>query len=90
MKSYLKVLTNIFLASISLSVLLGSFLRIVGPINLSNQINRKINIVGKSRRSFEKTPENNKSGLNSFNFNKLDKLKRLEKLINKWESIIIK
>ena len=90
MKSYLKILTNIFLTSISLSVLLGSFLRIVGPINLSNQINRKTNIVGKSRRSFDKDLEKNKSELYSFNYNKLDRLKRLDGLINKWESIIVK
>ena len=54
MKSHLKVITNIFLTSIGLSVLLGSFLRVVGPINQSHNINKKINLSGKSNRSIEK------------------------------------
>ena len=54
MASYLKILTNIFLTSISLSIILGSFLRIIGPINQSNQISRKLNITGKSSRSLKK------------------------------------
>jgi len=86
--SYLKILTNIFLTSISLSVILGSFLRIIGPINQSNKISRKINVVGKSRRYFEKELKNNKYDLLSFNFNKLGRFKKLEKLIKKWEVLI--
>ena len=88
MASYLKILTNIFLTSISLSIILGSFLRIIGPINQSNQISRKLNITGKSRRYFEKELKNNKHDLSSFYINKLGSLKRLEKLMNKWEVLI--
>ena len=90
MKNYLRVFTNILLTSVSLSVLLGSFLSIVGPIIQSNQINRKIITVGKSRRFIEKELENRKSDLSSFYDNKLEKLERLEKLIKKWESLIKK
>ena len=45
MKSYLRILTNIFLTSISLSILLGTFLKIVGPINQSNKINNPANLM---------------------------------------------
>ncbi len=90
MKNYLKVITNIFLTSISLSVLLGSLLRIAGPIHQSNKINRKTNLVSKSRRSFGKGFQNKKSDLLLFYDNKLDKLQRLERLIDKWQALIIK
>ena len=66
MKSHLKGLTNIFLTSIGLSVLLGSFLRIVGPINQTYRINKKNNPVGKSKRSFEKKLLTLESNLSSF------------------------
>ncbi|MBW3042304.1 serine hydrolase [Prochlorococcus marinus] len=90
MKSYFKVITNIFLTSISLSVLLGSLLRIIGPINHNNKTTRTINLVGKSRRSIEKEIKNKNSNLLSFYNNKLDKFQSLEELINKWENLIIK
>ncbi len=90
MKTYLKLITNIFLTSIGLSVLLGSFLRLVGPINQSHKINNKINISGKSRRSIEKELKTRKSSLLSFYNDKLEKFERIEKLINKWEELIIK
>ena len=90
MKSYFKVTTNIFLASLSLSVILGSFLKIVGPIIQRSQISEKINIVGKSKRSIEIRLKDNKSNLSFFYNNKLEKFKRLEKLIRKWESLILK
>ena len=90
MKNYLRVIINIFLTSISLSVLLGSFLRIAGPINQSNKINRKINTAEKPRRSVEKEITNQKSNLLLFYDNKLETFDKLEKLINKWESIIEK
>ena len=90
MKNYLKVITNILLTSISLSVLLGSLLRIVGPINQKNQIDKKINLSGKAGRSIKKDLLNKKSNLVLFFDNKLGKFKRLEKLINKWENLIIK
>tara|TARA_Y100001968_G_scaffold14703_1_gene11847 strand:+ start:1196 stop:2269 length:1074 start_codon:yes stop_codon:yes gene_type:complete len=89
-KNHLKVITNIFLTSISLSVLIGSLLRIAGPIHQSNKINRKINLVGKSSRPFEKRFLNKKSDLLLFYDNKLDKFKRIERLIDKWEALIIK
>ena len=90
MKSNLKVITNIFLTSISLSVLLGSLLRIVGPINQSIKINRKVNIEGQSRKSIEKELLNKKSNLSLFYANKLERFEKIEKLINKWESLIVK
>tara|TARA_Y100001968_G_scaffold9441_1_gene7920 strand:+ start:1185 stop:2258 length:1074 start_codon:yes stop_codon:yes gene_type:complete len=90
MKNYLKVTANIFITSISLSVLLGSFLRIIGPINQRSQINRKIYIRGYSKSSIQKELLNKKSNLLLFYNNKFENFKRLDKLINKWESLIIK
>ncbi len=90
MKSYPKAITNIFLASISLSVLLGSLLKIVGPINQSIQTNKKFNIVGNSRRPIKKELINKKSNLSLFYDNKLERFERLEKLIKKWDSLVIK
>ncbi len=87
MKSYLKVITNIFLTSISLSVLLGSMLVIIGPIYQNNKANRKINRVGKQSISYGKELLTIKSDKLLFKDNKL---KRLERLINKWQSLIIK
>ena len=85
MKSHLKVITNIFLASISLSILLGSFLKIFGPINQRN-VNREINLLGKPRSIFEKKSEDRESNLSLFYDNKFTKL---EKLISKWENLIV-
>ena len=90
MKSYIKVIANIFLTSIALSILLGSFLRILGPINQSHKIRKGINITGKSRRSFKRELLTKKSNLLSFYNDKLENFERLEKLINKWENLIIK
>ena len=87
MKSHLKAITNIFLTSISLSVLLGSVLKFVGPIYQSNKTNKEINKIVKSRLSNGKELLTIKS--NSLFFND-KKLERLEKLINKWQSLIIK
>ena len=90
MKRHLKVIANIFLTSIALSILLGSFLRILGPINQSHRINKGINITGKSRRSVKKELLTRKSNLLSLYNDKLENFERLEKLINKWENHIIK
>ena len=90
MKNYLKVITNIFITSISLSVLLGSFLKIFGPINQRNNLDREINRVGKTKRSIDKELLNKKSDLLLFHNNKLERFERLEKLIKKWESLILK
>ena len=90
MKSYFKLITNIFLTSISLSVLLGSFLSIFGPINQSNKINNKTNLVVKPRISIGKGLLNRRSDLLSLIDNKFDRLERLEKLIKKWDNLIIK
>ena len=86
MRSHLKVVTNIFLASIALSVLLGTFLSIFGPINQ----NKKISIVGKSKRSSEKKIITRRSNLSLFYNDKLERYSRLEELINKWENLISK
>ncbi len=90
MKLQLKLITNICLTSIGFSVLLGSFLGIVGPINQSYKINKKINILGKSSRSIKKGLLARKSNLSSFYNDKLENFERLEKLINKWEELILK
>ena len=90
MKRHLKVIANIFLTSIALSILLGSFLRILGPINQSHRINKGLNITGKSRRSVKKELLTRKSNLLSLYNDKLENFERLEKLINKWENHIIK
>ncbi len=90
MKTHLKVISNIFLTSIALSVLLGSSLKVFGPINQSNKINRRTNIVEKSKRSIKKELLTRKSNLSLFYNKKFNRFERLEKLINKWESHIIK
>ena len=90
MKSYLKILTNIFLTSISLSILLGSFLRIVGPINQVNKINRRINLTGKPKSSIKKDLKNRNANLLLFYNNELEKFRSIEKLIKQWESHLIK
>ena len=90
MKNHLKVLTNIFLSSIGLSVLLGSLLKIMGPINQNYKTNKKINISEKSNRLVKKKLLTRKSNLSLFYENKLENFERLEKLINKWENHIIK
>ena len=90
MKKHITLITNIFLISISLSVLIGSFLKIVGPINQSNKINNKTYILMKSNRSIKKDLRTNISKLFSFHNNKLENFERLEKLVNKWQNIISK
>ena len=90
MKKHLKVITNIFLASIGLSVLLGSSLKVFGPINQNYTINKKIKISGKSNRPLNKDFSTRRSNLFAFYNNKLDKFERLEKLISKWEYLINK
>jgi len=89
-KSHIKVITNIILTSIALSVLLGSFLRVFGPINQRYQINKKNNITTKLSRSRKKELLTKRSSLSSFYNNKLENFERLEKLISKWEDLIIK
>ena len=86
MKSQLKVITNIFLTSIGLSVLLGSLLKVIGPINQ----NYKINLEAKSSRSFKKKLHRRKSNFTLLNNAKLEKFERLEKLISNWKNLIIK
>ena len=83
MKNHLKVITNIFLTSIALSVLLGSFLRIIGPINQSYKINKKINIADNSKRSLRKESLTRKSNLSLFYNNKLEGFERQKELIKK-------
>ena len=86
MKNQIKVITNILLTSIGLSILLGSFLSIIGPINQRN----KINISVKSKSSLRKRSLSNKSNLSLFYNNKLEQFSKLEELIDKWETIINK
>ncbi len=89
MKNHLRLITNILLTSIGLSVLLGTFLRISGPINQSNKINKVIRKVGKSKRSFEKELRSRNSNLSLFYNDKLERFERLEELIKKWENLIV-
>jgi len=89
-KGYLKAITNIFLISISLSVLLGSLLSILGPINQRNKLNRNIGTVDKSRRYIEKELLIKNSDLSLFYRNKFEKFTRLDKLIAKWKNLIDK
>ena len=63
MKKHIKLITNIFLNSIALSIIIGSFLKIVGPINQSNKINRKIDITMKSNSSIRKDSRTSSSNL---------------------------
>ncbi len=86
MKNHFKVITNIILTSISLSVGLGTFLKIVGPIHQINKENRKINIVGELRKINEK--ESAKIDSQSLLSNKLDGFRKLEELNILWESLI--
>ena len=90
MKNHIKVITNILLTSIGLSVSLGSLLRVFGPVNQSYKINKKFNLVGKSNRSIERALITKKSKLSLFYNNNLGRFERMEKLINKWENLIIK
>ena len=85
MKSYLRVINNIILSSIGISVSLGSLLIIIGPINQINQ-------VGKSRKFIEKQVKSRNSEILIFleNNDKIKSYKSLEKLILKWENIINK
>ena len=89
MKKHLKVITNIFLTSLGLSVLIGSFLKFIGPINQNNKINQKTNISRKLNRSIKKELRIRKSKLLAFD-NRLEQFKSLEKLVKKWENIIAK
>ena len=90
MKNQLKVITNIILSSIALSVLLGSFLRVFGPVNQTYKTNKRLNTKGKSSRSIRINLLTKQSNLLSFNNNKLDKFEKLEELITKWENLINK
>ena len=90
MNNYLKVITNIFLTSIGLAVLIGSLLEILGPIKQANKVNKNINSSLRYRRSNEKKLFNKNGSLSLFHANKLESFKRLEKLINKWENLIIR
>jgi len=81
---------NIFLTSIGLSVLLGSFLTVFGPIYQSNKTNKEIISSSKSSWLAKKKLKAIKSNFSSFHNNKLEKFERLEKLINNWENLIIK
>ncbi len=90
MKNQIKSLTNILLTSIGLSILIGSFLKVFGPINQSNKIIQKIDILGKANRSIKKETRTRQSKLSSFYNNKFEKFERLEKLVDKWQNILIK
>ena len=88
MKNHIKKISNIILTSISLSVLLGSFLRISGPINQSNKITIKANKEGNTNNAIKKEFANSISDSFSFYNDKLEQFERLEKLIIKWDSLI--
>jgi len=86
-KSYLKVIINTFLSSIALSVILGTILKITGPIYQSNQRN---NLIENSRRSRQKDIYTNNSALLLSFLNNNDNLKKIDQLTSNWESLIRK
>ena len=90
MKNHLKLITNIFLTSIGLSVLLGSLLTVIGPINQNYKINKRIKTVRRSSRSFKNGLLTKNSNLSSFYNDKLENFVRIESLIEKWENLIVK
>ena len=89
MKRYLKVIINTLLLSIGLSVTLGSFLRIMGPIYYRYQTNQKSNIKHKPqkfpRREIKHTNNYLLGLLKDSNNN--TSAKRLDPLILKWKEI---
>ncbi len=87
MKNYLKIISNVFITSISLSVLLGTFLKIAGPINQNNKSIIKVNLAGKPSRSIDKKAKNTLYKLYNNNNNNL---RKLEELISKWKTFIDK
>ncbi len=91
MKKYLKLTINTFLLSIGLSVTLGSFLRIIGPVFHRYQTNQKLHIKNKYEISSKKGIEytnNYLLGLLKNSNHKNASIKRLEPLIFKWREIL--
>jgi len=86
-KNYLKIISNVFITSISLSVLLGTFLKIAGPINQNNKSIIKVNLAGKPSRLIDKKAKNTLYKLYNNNNNNL---RKLEELISKWKTFIDK
>ena len=89
MKSYIKLITNILITSISLSVLLGSLLRIIGPLNQNSQTNKEIKLFRKSVRSDMELLKT-KNNLLFYENKYLERFERLDKLIKKWQILIVK
>ena len=85
MEKYLKITINTFLLSIGLSVTLGSFLRIMGPIYFRYQTNQKfkssftkeVKYINNYLLELLKTSHKGKASV-----------KRLEPLISKWKELI--
>ncbi len=91
MKKYLKTTFNTLLLSICLSVTLGSFLRVMGPIYDKYQTNQKLSLKSKPKTSFKKEIKYVHSyllGVLKNSNNKNASVKRLEPLILKWREII--
>ena len=86
MKNHIKLIINIFLTSIGLSVLLGSFFRFIGPIYQNN----KINSLGNLKRPLKKGFSYNKGKLPLFYHKKIERFSKPEKLIAKWKNLINK
>ena len=89
MKNHFKLIVNIIFSSIGLSIILGSFLSTIGPINEKNTRN---NLTGKSRRYVAKrNTKIDSTLLQSFSNNKNNKgFVKIEELIKKWNGIISK
>tara|TARA_Y100001968_G_scaffold64394_1_gene55130 strand:+ start:2878 stop:3870 length:993 start_codon:yes stop_codon:yes gene_type:complete len=68
-------------------VLLGTFLKIAGPINQNNKSIIKVNLAGKPSRSIDKKAKNTLYKLYNNNNNNL---RKLEELISKWKTFIDK
>tara|TARA_B100000700_G_scaffold288598_1_gene345224 strand:+ start:5065 stop:6057 length:993 start_codon:yes stop_codon:yes gene_type:complete len=68
-------------------VLLGTFLKIAGPINQNNKSIIKVNLAGKPSRLIDKKAKNTLYKLYNNNNNNL---RKLEELISKWKTFIDK
>ena len=84
MKSYLKIIINIIITSISLSILIGTLLKIAGPPTQNKNIFSGRRIRKNDKKEFV-------NGNSNFLYkNKLRQFKRLDKLTNRWELLINK
>ena len=93
MKKYIKIVTNIVITSIGLSVAFGSLLRVIGPINQKNQTIKNFYLVKKARKNvYNQLGSKGSAFLNLLKNNREENsdFKNLKELTLKWENIINK